>query len=125
MSQECYDKLVAELRNLITVERRAHGRLLSKIRYKQRILANARVLDTAQRSGDTVQLLCKVEITNLKTNKTATYTIASPHEANIREGKVSMKSPIGQALMNHKIGDVVEVKVPAGVVKLRIESIGL
>lgn len=114
MSQECYDKLVAELRNLITVElpkaqdelseardkgdlsenfeyhaaRRAHGRLLSKIRYKQRILANARVLDTAQRSGDTVQLLCKVEITNLKTNKTATYTIASPHEANIREGKV-------------------------------------
>ncbi len=151
MSQKCYDKLVAELRNLITVElpkaqdelseardkgdlsenfeyhaaRRAHGRLLSKIRYKQRILANARVLDTAQRSGDTVQLLCKVEITNLKTNKTATYTIASPHEANIREGKVSMKSPIGQALMNHKIGDVVEVKVPAGVVKLRIESIGL
>lgn len=151
MSQECYDKLVAELRNLITVElpkaqdelseardkgdlsenfeyhaaRRAHGRLLSKIRYKQRILANARVLDTAQRSGDTVQLLCKVEITNLKTNKTATYTIASPHEANIREGKVFMKSPIGQALMNHKIGDVVEVKVPAGVVKLRIESIGL
>ena len=151
MSQEGYDELVAELRNLITVElpkaqdelseardkgdlsenfeyhaaRRAHGRLLSKIRYKQRILANARVLDTAQRSGDTVQLLCKVEITNLKTNKTATYTIASPHEANIREGKVSMKSPIGQALMNHKIGDVVEVKVPAGVVKLRIESIGL
>ena len=151
MSQECYDKLVAELRNLITVElpkaqdelseardkgdlrenfeyhaaRRAHGRLLSKIRYKQRILANARVLDTAQRSGETVQLLCKVEITNLKTNKSATYTIASPHEANIREGKVSMKSPIGQALMNHKKGDVVEVKVPAGVVKLRIESIGL
>lgn len=92
MSQECYDKLVAELRNLITVElpkaqdelseardkgdlsenfeyhvaRRAHGRLLSKIRYKQRILANARVLDTAQRSGDTVQLLCKVEITELE-----------------------------------------------------------
>lgn len=151
MSQECYDKLVAELRNLITVElpkaqdelseardkgdlsenfeyhaaRRAHGRLLSKIRYKQRILANARVLDTAQRSGETVQLLCKVEITNLKTNKSATYTITSPHEANIREGKVSMKSPIGQALMNHKKGDVVEVKVPAGVVKLRIESIGL
>lgn len=151
MSQECYDKLVAELRNLITVElpkaqdelseardkgdlsenfeyhaaRRAHGRLLSKIRYKQRILANARVLDTAQRSGETVQLLCKVEITNLKTNKSATYTIASPHEANIREGKVSMKSPIGQALMNHKKGDIVEVKVPAGVVKLRIESIGL
>ncbi len=149
MSKECYDKLVAELRNLISVElpkaqdelseardkgdlsenfeyhaaRRAHGRLLSKIRYKQRILANARVLDTAQRSGDTVQLLCKVAVTNLKTNRSAAYTLTSPHEANIREGKISMKSPIGQALMNHKAGDVVEVKAPAGVVRLRIESI--
>lgn len=149
MSKECYDKLVAELRNLISVElpkaqdelseardkgdlsenfeyhaaRRAHGRLLSKIRYKQRILANARVLDTAQRSGDTVQLLCKVAVTNLKTNRSAAYTLTSPHEANIREGKISMKSPIGQALMNHKTGDAVEVKAPAGVVRLRIESI--
>ena len=149
MSKECYDKLVAELRNLISVElpkaqdelseardkgdlsenfeyhaaRRAHGRLLSKIRYKQRILANARVLDTAQRSGDTVQLLCKVAVTNLKTNRSAAYTLTRPHEANIREGKISMKSPIGQALMNHTPGDVVEVKAPAGVVKLRIESI--
>ena len=149
MSKECYDKLVAELRNLISVElpkaqdelseardkadlsenfeyhaaRRAHGRLLSKIRYKQRILANARVLDTAQRSGDTVQLLCKVAVTILKTNRSAAYTLTSPHEANIREGKISMKSPIGQALMNHKTGDVVEVKAPAGVVRLRIESI--
>ena len=149
MSKECYDKLVAELRNLISVElpkaqdelseardkgdlsenleyhaaRRAHGRLLSKIRYKQRILANARVLDTAQRSGDTVQLLCKVAVTNLKTNRSAAYTLTSPHEANIREGKISMKSPIGQALMNHKAGDVVEVMAPAGVVRLRIESI--
>ncbi len=151
MSQECYDKLVAELRNLIAVElpkaqdelseardkgdlsenfeyhaaRRAHGRLLGKIRYKQRILSNARVLDTSRRSGDTVQLLCKVDITNLKTNHSATYTITGPHEANIREGKVSMKSPVGQALMNHKEGDIVEVKVPAGVAKLRIDSIGL
>lgn len=151
MSKECYDKLVAELYNLKAVElpkaqeelseardkgdlsenfeyhaaRRAHGRLLSKIRYKQRILENARVLDTSLRSGDTVQLLCKVEITNLKTNRNATYTLASPHEANIHEGKVSVKSPIGQALLNHKTGDVVEVRVPAGVVKLRIDSISL
>jgi transcription elongation factor GreA len=151
MSQECYDKLVAELRHLITVElpkaqeelseardkgdlsenfeyhaaRRAHGRLLGKIRYKQNILANARVLDTAQRSCDTVQLLCTVGVVNLKNNRSASYTITSPHEANIHEGKISMKSPIGQALMNHKTGDVVEVKAPAGVIKLRIESIGL
>ena len=151
MSQECYDKLVAELQHLIKVElpkaqdepseardkgdlsenfeyhaaRRAHGRLLGKIRYKQNILANARVLDTKQLAPDLVQLLCKVELTNLKTSRKATYTIVSPHEANIREGKISMKSPIGQALMGHKAGDTVEVKAPAGMVELHIDGISL
>ena len=54
-----------------------------------------------------------------------TYTIANPHEANLREGKISIKSPIAQALLNKKVGDEVSVKVPAGMVKLRIESISL
>jgi transcription elongation factor GreA len=54
-----------------------------------------------------------------------TYTIASPHEANLREGKISIKSPIAQALLNKKVGDVVEVRVPAGTMKLRIEHIEL
>ena len=151
MSQECYDKLVAELQHLIKVElpkaqdelseardkgdlsenfeyhaaRRTHGRLLGRIRYKQNILANARVLDTKQMSPDTVQLLCKVEVTNLRVNRKATYTLTSPHEANIHEGKISIKSPIGQALIGHKAGDTVEVKAPAGTIELRIESIGL
>ena len=151
MSQECYDKLVAELQHLIKVElpkaqdelseardkgdlsenfeyhaaRRAHGRLLGKIRYKQNILANARVLDTKQLSPDTVQLLCTVEITNLRVGRKSTYTIVSPHEANIHDGKISIKSPIGQALVGHKPGDTVKVNAPAGVVELRIESIRL
>ena len=54
-----------------------------------------------------------------------TYTIVSPHEANLREGKISIKSPIGQALLKKQVGDVVEVDVPAGKMKLRIESIEL
>ena len=54
-----------------------------------------------------------------------TYTIVSPHEADIHEGKISIKSPIAQALLNKKVGDVVEVHVPAGVMKLRIENIQL
>ena len=70
-----------------------------------------------------VQLLSKVEMTNLANNSRMTYTIASPHEANIREGKISVKSPIAQALLNKKVGDVVEVRVPAGTIKLRIENI--
>jgi transcription elongation factor GreA len=54
-----------------------------------------------------------------------TYTIVSPHEANLREGKISIKSPIGQALLNKKAGDTVVVRVPAGMLKLRIESVCL
>ena len=151
MSQEGYDKLVAELRQLESVElpqvreaiaeardkgnlsenfeyhaaKREQGRLLSRIRFKQRVLANARVIDMSRLGTDSVQLLCKVEMTNLTNNSKMTYTIASPHEANLREGKISVKSPIAQALVNKKVGDIVEVRVPAGQIKLRIESIQL
>lgn len=151
MSQEGYDKLVAELRQLESVElpqvreaiaeardkgdlsenfeyhaaKREQGRLLSRIRFKQRVLANVRVIDMSRLGTDSVQLLCKVEMTNLNNNSKMTYTIASPHEANLREGKISVKSPIAQALLNKKVGDIVEVRVPAGQIKLRIESIQL
>ena len=149
MSQEGYDKLVAELRQLESVElpqvreaiteardkgdlsenfeyhaaKREQGRLLSQIRFRQRVLANARVLDTSRANADTIKLLSKVEMSNLTTGSRMTYTIASPHEANLREGKISVKSPIGEALMGKKVGDVVEVRVPVGLLKLRIENI--
>ncbi len=104
--------------------KREQGRLLGRIRFKQRVLENARVIDTSVRQASgAVQLLSKVEITNLGNNTTMTYTIASPHEANLREGKISIKSPIAQALLNKKAGDTVEVRVPAGLLKLRIESV--
>jgi transcription elongation factor GreA len=151
MSQEGYDKLVAELRHMESVElpqvreaiaeardkgdlsenfeyhaaKREQGRLLSRIRFKQRVLENARVIDTSRLGTDSVQLLSKVDMTNLTTNGKMRWTIANPHEANLREGKISIKSPIAQALLNHKVGDVVEVTVPAGVMKLRIENIQL
>ena len=151
MSQEGYDKLVAELHQLESIElpqvreaiaeardkgdlsenfeyhaaKREQGRLLSRIRFKQRVLENARVIDTSRLGTDSVQLLSKVDMTNLTTNGKMRWTIASPHEANLREGKISIKSPIAQALLNHKVGDVVEVTVPAGVMKLRIENIQL
>jgi len=151
MSQEGYDKLVAELHQLECVElpqvreaiaeardkgdlsenfeyhaaKREQGRLLGRIRFKQRVLANARVLDKTRLSAESVQLLCKVEMTNMANNSRMAYTIASPHEANIREGKISVKSPIAEALLGKKVGDVVEVRVPAGLLTLRIESICL
>ena len=151
MSQEGYDKLVAELRQLESVElpqvreaiaeardkgdlsenfeyhaaKREQSRLLGRISFMQKVLANARVVDTKRLSADSVQLLCKVEMTNMASGNRMTYTIASPHEANLREGKISIKSPIAQALLNKKVGDVVEVHVPAGTMKLRIEHIEL
>ena len=149
MSKEGYDKLVAELRHMELVElpqvreaiaeardkgdlsenfeyhaaKREQSRLLGRIRFKQRVLENARVIDTSLLGSDSVGLLSRVEMTNLANGNKMAYTIASPHDANLREGKISIKSPIAEALLNKKVGDVVEVKVPVGLLKLRIESI--
>ena len=151
MSQEGYDKLVAELQELENVElpkvrdaiaeardkgdlsenfeyhaaKREQGKLLSRIRFKQKVLENARVIDKSLLNNDCVGLLSQVEITNLANNAHMAYTIVNSHEANLREGKISIKSPIGQALLNKKAGDVVEVMVPAGLLKLRIEDVHL
>lgn len=151
MSQEGFDKLVAELNQLINVElpivknaiseardkgdlsenfeyhaaKREQAKLLGRIRFKQKVLENARVLDTTLLGSDTVGLLRRVEITNLGNNARMAYTIVNPHEANLKEGKISVKSPIGEALLGKKAGDVVEVRVPAGMLKLRVESITL
>ena len=151
MSQEGYDKLVEELHQLESIElpkvreaiaeardkgdlsenfeyhaaKREQARLLGRIRFKQKVLEFARVIDTSRLGSDTVGLLSKVEMTNINSNARMTYTIASPHEANLREGKISIQSPIGQALLGKKAGDIVEVRVPAGILKLRIESITL
>ena len=151
MSQEGYDKLVAELRHMESVElpqvrdaiaeardkgdlsenfeyhaaKREQARLLGRIRFKQKVLANARVIDMSRLGSDSVQLLSKVGMTNLGNQRQMSYTIVSPHEADIHEGKISIKSPIAQALLNKKVGDVVEISVPAGLLRLRIESISL
>ena len=151
MSQEGYDKLVAELRHMELVElprvrdaiaeardkgdlsenfeyhaaKREQGRLLGRISFKQKVLENARVIDKSRLKCDTIGLLSVVEITNLANSRRMSYTIVSPHEANITEGKISIKSPIAQVLLNKKEGDVVEVRVPAGVLKLRVESVAL
>ena len=89
------------------------------------MLENARVIDRSVLGSDSVGRLSKVEMTNMNNQARMSYTIVSPHEANLREGKISIKSPIAQALLNKKAGDVVEVRVPAGMMKLRIESITL
>ena len=149
MSKECYDNLVAELQQLTHVElpkakdeltearakgdlsenfeyhaaKRALRRVMSQIRFKSVVLQNAQVLDSSILASDTVGLLRRVEFTNLRTNAQMAYTIVNPHEANLREGKISIKSPIAEALMGKKVGDEVEVHVPAGIQRLRIDRI--
>ena len=149
MSQEGYDKINNELNELIKdklpkaiqaiqeardkgdlsenfeyhAAKREHGHILWRIHFLQKILANARVMPASQTETDTVQLLTKVELLNVANNKAMDYTIVSPHEANTRERKISIKSPIAKALLNKKKGDVVEVHVPIGTIKLRIENI--
>ncbi len=151
MSQEGYDKLVAELQYMENVElpqvrdaiaeardkgdlsenfeyhaaKREQGRLLGRIRFKQRVLQNARVIDKARLHTDCVGLLSRVEITNMANGCRMCYTIVSPHEVNLKEGKISIKSPIANALMGHKAGDIVQAHVPAGILQLRIESVTL
>lgn len=151
MSQERYDELVAELKELTHVElpkakdelvearakgdlsenfeyhaaKRALRRVMSQIRFKSVVLQNAQVLDTSLLHNDTVGLLRRVTYTNLGNNRQLTYTIVNPHEADMREGKISIKSPIAEALLGKRVGDVVEVRVPAGVQKLRIDEIGI
>ena len=144
MSEEGYNKILAELKQLESVDlprvrdaisearaqgdlsenfeyhaaKREQGRILSQIRFRQRILEHARVIDKSLLGSDSVGLLTKVELTNLANQAKMTYTLVSP-----REGKMSIKSPIAQALAGKKAGDVVSVKVPAGTLQLRIESI--
>lgn len=149
MSREGYEKLSSELNELIKerlpeaidaiseardkgdlsenfeyrAARREQSRLLGRIRFLQRVLSHARVMPDSEQPLDRVRLLTKVALTNLSTNKKMTYTIVSPHEANAKELKISVKSPIAQALMNHTVGEVVNVSVPVGIIRLRIETI--
>lgn len=149
LSKEGYDKIADELNNLINVEfpkikdalaearaqgdlsenfeyraaRRAQSKMIGRICYLQKVLKYARVVDTKSLPKDQVTLLSKVEFTNLNNNVKMTYTIVSPHEMNLEDGKISLKSPIGEALMGKKAGETVEVKAPAGTLRLRIESV--
>ena len=151
MSQEGYDKLVAELQRMEAVERpkasaaiaeardkgdlsenseyeaakEAQAHLEDKINRLKLTIAAAKIVDVSRLSSEAVQILSKVELTNLGTNTKMTYTIVSEQEANLREGKISIQTPIAQGLLNKKVGDVVEIKVPRGTMQLRIDSISL
>jgi transcription elongation factor GreA len=101
----------------------AQGMLEAKISQLEGVLANARVLDESTIDTSRVAILTKVTITNLATKKKITYQIVSEQEADLKAGKISVSSPIGKGLLGKEVGEVAEVKVPAGVVKFKVEEI--
>ena len=145
LSKQKYDEIVAEMKHLIedvypkvTEElaeasaqgdrsdnagyreaRRIQGKTISRIRFLQRILEHARVIDTDILPKDTVCLLSRVEFTNLATDTRMKFQIVSPHEMDLEAGKISLKSPIGAALMGRKVGEIAEARVPSGLLRLR------
>ena len=151
MSQEGYDKLVAELHRLEAIERpkasaaiaeardkgdlsdnseydaakEAQAHLESKINKMKLTIAEAKIVDVSRLSTDMVQIMSKVEMTNLANQAKMTYTIVSESEANLREGKISIQTPIAKGLLNKKVGDVAEIKIPSGLIRLRIDKISI
>ena len=149
LSKQRYDEIAAELNYLIDVvypsvrenlaetsaqgdrsenagyreARRNQAKTISRIRFLQKVLENSRVISTESMPKDRVGLLSWVEFTNLSTNARMKFEIVSPHEMNLEAGKISLKSPIGAALMGKKVGEIAEAHVPSGILRLRIDSI--
>ena len=103
----------------------AQGILEAKIKYLESIIATARILDEKNIDTSKVSILTRVTLTNLATKRNVTYKIVSENEANLKEGKISVTSPIGKSLLGKVIGDRVEVNVPAGKINFKVLNIEL
>lgn len=96
-----------------------------KIAQMKETLANARIIDESKLKTDSVQILNTVRVKNLANKQEMTYTLVSENEANIREGKLAINTPIGKGLLGKKIGEVAEINVPAGLIRFEVVSISL
>ena len=101
----------------------AQGHLEAKIAKLQALISNARLLDESKLDLSKVLLLSKVEFINLANNQTQVYEVVPESESNLREGKISVTSPIAKGLLGKRVGDVAEIHVPAGVMKFKITKI--
>jgi len=98
----------------------AQGLLEMKISKLEEVLGNARVLDDSNIDASKVAILSIVTIKNLKLNKVFTYTLVSEEEADLKAGRISIKSPIGKGLLGKKVGETAQIEVPAGVLEFEI-----
>ena len=151
MTQEGYDKVKAELDHMKTEGRQkaakaiaearekgdlsenaeydaakdAQGMLEMKINELEKAIGNAQIIDASQVDTSQVSILTKVKIKNLKVNREMTYMIVSESEANVKEKKISVDSPIGQGLLGKKIGDIAKIQTPAGEISFEIMDINI
>ena len=151
MTEDGYKKLEKEIEHLEAVERprisqqiaeardkgdlsenaeydaakEAQGMMEMKISQLKELFRNARILDESKINTDTVQILTVVTLLNMKTQKELTYSIVSDSEANLKEKKISVSTPIAKGLLGKKIGDIVDISVPAGILTFKIKSIEL
>lgn len=149
LSEEGFRKLKEELEHLKIVERpaisnmiaeardkgdlsenaeydaakEAQGMLEMKIKKLEDVVLNSRVLDDSKIDKSKVQILSKVKIKNLTNNTVQQYTLVSESEANLKEGKISISTPIASGLLGKKLGDIVEVQVPSGRLSFEIIEI--
>ena len=105
--------------------RDAQGLLEVKIARLKEKVANARVIDESKLSADTVQLLSKVTVENMNAKMKMQFLIVGESEADFSKGLLSASTPIGKALIGHSKGEVVEAKVPSGIMKFKILDISL
>ncbi len=103
----------------------AQGLLEMKIAKLEQIVGNGRVIDENKIDTSKVSILSKVKIRNKKNGAVITYTIVSEEEADLKAGKISVKSPIGRGLLGKKAGEVAEIDVPAGKLEFEIQEISL
>ncbi len=101
----------------------AQGILEAKIKKMEADLASARILGAGEIDTSKVSILTRVTVTNVTTKKSMTYQIVSEKEADLKSGKISVTSPIGRGLLGKEVGEVAEVKAPAGMLKFKIDSI--
>lgn len=149
LTQEGLDRLKAELDHLIRVERprisqqiaeardkgdlsenaeydaakEAQGLLEMKIAKLEATVADAKVIDESKLVGDQILILSKVKIRNAANGMTMSYTLVPEKEANLKEGKISVESPIGKGLLGKKVGDIAEIQVPNGKVNFEIVEV--
>ncbi len=101
----------------------AQGMLEAKIKQLEGIIATARIVDENNIDTSKVSILTKVSLINMGTKKKVTYQIVSEKEADLKQSKISASSPIGKGLLGKIVGDIAEIKAPAGVIKFKIEKI--